>query len=208
MSAVSLDARAQDRISRLPSAYKQLVNLIRRDQPDDECARQLAERKMLFHPTERISVPQAVMTVANIIGVPEGSYEERREMVRLLGIEFFGGAGAVASIAKRNATGSASGLAAQGREIKLVSALPTARELAERIAALSPRDRNRLTVGCDESLMHVQRARKLNMSQSSLLIVLGRLYSQLGIKAAKGVLDPESRAKLLREALALLVESA
>jgi hypothetical protein len=204
MQVASLDARAHDKLFRLPPAYKQLVNLIRLGYPDEQCAAELAGHKMYFHPTQKVSIDQAVITVASILGVSEGTYEERREGVRVLGIDFFGAPGTVQSAPKRHGTDAP--LRREGAALS--SALPSASELAERIAALTPQEKKRLYVGIDESLTLNERAKKLNLAKSSVSIALSKIYSTLDIKTRKGVLDHPSRVKLIRESLALLSVSS
>ena len=82
MTGSSLDANVDDKLSRLLPAYKQLVHYLAQNMSDEECTKRIRGAKL-----ERVK--QAVIEVANVLGVPEGPYEERRSDVAGLGRKFF-----------------------------------------------------------------------------------------------------------------------
>jgi len=191
---VSSDVAAQDKLARLPPAYKQLVNLIRLGQSDKACEKQLLERKMRFHPTQTVPIAEAVVAVANILGVPESTYEERRECLRILGLEFFGG-----------------GKAGHGTDSTMVSKAsplerqwPSAEEVAARIVQLSANERKKLEVCTDPSLSLEQKAKKLHIASASIGGAISKIYLKINMRAGTKSRDASSRDLRVREALALL----
>jgi hypothetical protein len=210
MLEVSDLSRAQDKLARFPPAYKQLVNLIRQGKSDARCQQELWDRKMHFDLVEKkgemveLTVPEAVIVCANSLGVKEGTYEERRQQLGYIGVDFFGEASSTRELRHHTDRPPPS------KQDAAVYPLPELAKLIPRVEALSSIERQRLDIYIKMKGQVTNRiATSAGLRNTDTFhSAISEIFGKIGVRGGTGHSYVAQRRELVSKAIASLKEPA